>query len=669
MKNKWIAVLLILILSVSLAACGSKQAPGRNSASAASAASGSASDEASVPGSGESSDSEPGADEELDARVSEILSGMTTEQKLAQMMIVALRSDPENTYTTTELTPEYVDLLKKYDFGGMILFQGNIVDAEQTVTLIRDCQDAVMKSDRRIPMLVGVDQEGGLVNRVTFGTVTPGNMALGAADDTDLTEDSAEILSRELSVLGFNMDFAPDSDVNSNPNNPIIGVRSFSDDPDITAKHTAAFVSGLHRNHVTAVLKHFPGHGNVGEDSHTHLPASDYTLEELRACDLIPFKAGIEAGTDMIMTAHIQYPKIEKETYSSGWDGEDISLPATLSHTIITGLLREEMGYDGIIVTDSMGMDAIAEHFDKTDAAVLAINAGVDMLLCPVDLYQGGYIDTFPDMDSYMEKLMERVEAGDIKTEELDDSVSRIIRLKLKKGIIDEPFSETLDEQIESADVTVGCAEHCEKEWMIAERGLTLLKNKGEMLPLDGTDGRHTLILVPGEYFMPTIEYVKDRLESDTLLDVDSVTALNYSDMWSGNWELEEALSEADNVLILSDETEKNELVSSVIEQMHEKNGKAALLSLNLPYDAACYPEADAIMCAYNAYGTTYDQDGEGPFSLNVAACICAAFEESVPRGTLPVNVPKLETNENGESVYSDEILFERGFGLKNWEE
>ena len=665
MKNKWIALFLILMLCVGLTACGSKQAADRDSASSAASASNSA--EASD--SGQSSDSEPISDEELNARVNEILSGMTTEQKLAQMMIVALRSDPENTYTTTEITPEYVELLEKYNFGGIILFEGNIEDAEQAVTLIHDSQMAAIKSSPGIPMLIGVDQEGGMVNRVSFGTVSSGNMALAASGETSLTEESADMIGKELKVLGFNLDFAPDADVNSNPNNPIIGVRSFSDDPSIAAEHTGAFVKGLHASGVCAALKHFPGHGNVSEDSHTHLPASDYSLEDLRNCDLIPFKAGIDAGADMIMTAHIQYPGIEKGTYQELY-GDEITLPATLSHTIITGILREELGFDGVIVTDSMSMDAIADHFDETDAAVLAINAGVDMLLCPVDLYQGNYIDTFPEMDSYMEKLLERVEAGDIKTEELDDSVSRILKLKLRRGIVDEPFSDALDDQIDRADVTVGCSEHCEKEWRIAERGLTLLKNKGEMLPLDGTDGSHTLILVPDEDRIRTVEYAMDRLEYDILLEPNTVKVLSYRGMWSGDWELQEALSEAKNVLILSDDTEKNDIISSVIEQVHsEKSGKVAILSLGLPYDAACYPEADAIMCAYNSYGLTYDENGDGPFNLNVAVCLCAAFGESVPRGTLPVNIPKLETNDYGESVYTDEVLFERGFGLKNWEE
>lgn len=604
----------------------------------------------------------------VDAQVKEILAGMSTEQKLAQMMIVGLRSDIKNTKIVTEFSPAYEDLLGKYDFGGIILFAGNIVDKSQTVTLIRDCQKAAMDSAPGIPMLVCVDQEGGRINRVSLGAVCSGNMSLAASGDTALTEESADILGQEIKALGFNMDFAPVSDVNSNPNNPIIGVRSFSDDPEMVAEHVRAFLRGLNKNGILTALKHFPGHGNVDEDSHTHLPASEFTMEELKACDLIPFQAGIAEGTDMIMTAHIQYPNIETGTYRSKLDGKEVKLPATLSRTIMTGLLREDMGYDGVIITDALGMDAIAAHFDETDAAVLAINAGVDILLCPVELYQDEETDTFPVMDTYMQNLLARVEAGDISEEELDDSVSRILKMKIRKGILTDVLSESAEEQIAGAEKVVGSAQHHAREWEIAQQGLTLLKNEGDMFPLDGNDGSRTLILIPNEDRRGTVEYALGRLEAEGLLDAASVTVICYDGLQTEDQELQEALELADQVLILSQSSVKNELADSVIRQVHGSGaGKAALLSLNLPYDAACYEDADAVLCCYNPFGNAHDAKGNGPFNLNVAAGLCAVFGQSVPQGVLPVNVPKLETDAAGEAVFSDEILFERGFGLQNW--
>ena len=573
----------------------------------------------------------------MEKRVETLLAGMSTEQKLAQMMIVTLRAG-DNTKSVTKLSTAYAKLLKKYDFGGVILFGGNIVDTEQTVTLIHDIQAAAVKSKPGIPMFICVDQEGGMVNRVSFGTTGSGNMALAATGDVALTEESADILGQEIRALGFNMDFAPVADVNNNPENPVIGVRSFSDDPQLVSQHVTAFQKGLKKNGICATLKHFPGHGNVGEDSHTHLPSSNLTLEELRNCELLPFQAGIDAGAEMIMTAHIQYPEIERGTYVSIQDGKKVYLPATLSRTIITGLLREEMGFEGVVVTDAMEMDAIASHFDPTDAAVLAINADVDMLLCAVNIYQDEEIDLLPAADAYMKRLLARVEAGEISKEELNNSVSRILKLKIESGIMDQTYSEPLEKQIDRAKAVVGSAEHHTREWEIAQRGMTLLKNENTMLPLDGKSGRKTLILIPTETRRPTVEYAINRLESEDLLDASTVTVLCYSELSPEDEELKKALKTSSQVLILSQSTEQNPLLCEVIRQVHKsKDGHVALLSLNLPYDAASYEDADAILCAYNPYGSAHDAEGNGPFNLNVAVALCTAFGQSVPQGTLPV--------------------------------
>ena len=634
MSKRWIALALALILTVSLCACGKQ---GKQ-------------------------------EKTTDEIIEETIANMTAEQKLAQMMIVAFRSDGSNRKTATELTPAYEELLKKYAFGGVLLFGGNIVDEEQTITLIWDCQAAAVAAKPGIPLLICVDQEGGLVNRVSFGVTGPGNMALAAAGDPALTEECADLLGQEIAALGFNMDFAPVSDVNNNPNNPIIGIRSFSDEPALASQHVTAFLKGLDKNNISAALKHFPGHGNVGEDSHTGLPSSELTVEELKACELIPFQAGIEAGADMIMTAHIQYPNIETETYISKLDEDIVHLPATLSRTIITGLLREEMGYDGIVITDSMVMDAIATHFDPADAAVLAINAGVDILLCPVDLYQDEEIDTFPAMYAYMQALLERVASGEIKEEELNDSVARILKLKYAKGVMTDTLTASAEDQLAKAESTVGSAEHLTRDWEIAQRGMTLLKNEGGMLPLDGNSGKHTLILVTNDYRMPTVEYALARLEKESLLDGSTVTAISYSDLEFEDEQLQQALEEADQLVILSQSAAKNELVERAIEQIHQKeDGRAVLLSLNLPYDAATYEEIDAILCAFHPYGSAHDAEGNGPFNMNLAVAVCTVFGQSAPQGKLPVNIPKIVLAEDGSVSFSEEVLYARGFGLENW--
>lgn len=652
MRKRVAAAALGLSLCLGLGACGAPAAPGG----------------APAPVPEASSAPESVLEEEsVNARVRSLLEGMSTRQKLSQMMVVALRSGFDDHKIATEITPAYARLLQSYDFGGVLLFEGNMVNTAQTVTLLHDCQRAAMDSPGAIPMLFCVDQEGGAVNRVSFGVTGPGNMALSAAGDPALTEECADLLAREIRALGFRMDFAPVADVNDNPANPVIGVRSFSDDPVQAAEHVTAFLRGLNKNGVCAALKHFPGHGNVGEDSHTGLPSSPLTEEELMACELIPFQAGIDAGAEMIMTAHIQFPNIETGSYVSRKDGKSVFLPATLSHRILTELLREKLGFEGVIISDSMAMGAIAAHFDPIDAAVLAIRAGVDMLLCPVELYQDGEIDTLPLMDEYMRRLLERVESGEIRTEELDDSVARILKLKIEKGLLDED-TEPLEEKIARAEALVGSPEHHAREWEIAGRGLTLLKNEGGMLPLDGRSGQETLILIPSEYRRPTVAYALRRLEREGALAPGSVTVLNYSPHSPEVQEIGRAMERAGNVLILSQSPTRPPWISRLMESVQQKgSARVALLSLDLPYDAACYADADAILCAYHAFGSAHDDRGEGPFNLNVAAALWAVFGQSVPAGTLPVNIPRLTAAGEGEWAYSDELLYPRGSGLFSW--
>ena len=234
-KKQLLARILTAVMGFSLIGCAAESSPAN--AGAEETGTGITKEETAV--------EQPVEETDGDAEIRALISSMTTEEKLAQMMIVALRSDAANTNTATELDQDYTDLLRKYDFGGVILFAGNIVDPAQTVTMTRGIQEAAMGSDQGIPMLICVDQEGGMVNRVSFGTCGSGNMALAAAGDPALAEETARILGDEIKALGFNMDFAPVSDVNSNPANPIIGVRSFSDDPQTAAEYVTAFMKGL----------------------------------------------------------------------------------------------------------------------------------------------------------------------------------------------------------------------------------------------------------------------------------------------------------------------------------------------------------------------------------------------------------------------------------------
>ncbi len=267
----------------------------------------------------------------------------------------------------TTVGPELVGWLER-GLGGVILFGQNIVDPGQLVDLVGELR-------RHSPdLLVGVDEEGGDVSRLEHpgGSSFPGNLALGELDDPDLTTRVAGSIADLVAAAGINLDFAPVADVNTDPMNPVIGPRAFGADPSLVARHTAAFVEGLQSRRVAACAKHFPGHGATALDSHTDLPTAARTREETAAIDLVPFRSAIAAGVKAIMTAHVIHP---------GWDDR----PGTLSRAIMTDLLRDELGFDGVVVSDGMRMAAIREGIGCAEGAVQALSAGVDLLCIDLD--------------------------------------------------------------------------------------------------------------------------------------------------------------------------------------------------------------------------------------------------------------------------------------------
>ncbi|MEU9164386.1 glycoside hydrolase family 3 protein [Streptomyces sp. NPDC048424] len=287
------------------------------------------------------------------------------------------------------------------------LFGRNITSPEQLAALT-----AQLRAERD-DVLVAIDEEGGDVTRleVRGGSSFPGNLALGAVDDTGLTRDVARELGRRLAECGVNLNWAPSADVNSNPDNPVIGVRSFGADTHLAARHTAAYVEGLQAAGVAACTKHFPGHGDTSVDSHHALPRIDVDLDTLQARELIPFKAAIEAGTKAVMSAHILVPAL------------DPTRPATLSPQILTGLLRKELGYEGLIVTDGMEMNAIAGTYGIERGSVLAIAAGADAICV------GGGLADEATVLRLRDALVAAVREGTLPEERLADAAARVREL------------------------------------------------------------------------------------------------------------------------------------------------------------------------------------------------------------------------------------------------
>lgn len=619
---------------------------------------------------------EGNSDDELEI----MLSNMTLREKVAQMMIASFRIWQEVPETTdgeqpaeeapktniTELNDEIREMVAREHFGGFLLFGENFSDPEQTLRLVSDLQ-TTNRNSGGIPQLIFVDQEGGNVNRIPYSTIGVSNMALGATGDPENARQMAAIHGEEIGLLGIHTDFAPVMDVNNNASNPVIGIRSFSDDPQTVAQFGCAYLAGLHDSGIIAALKHFPGHGNTATDSHTGFPLINSTYEELKECELVPFQAAIDAGADIVMTAHIQYPQIEQETYTSVSTGEQVYLPATMSHTILTDILRGDMGFDGLIVTDALDMKAITDNFSVEDTIKLAINAGANLLILPA------VKDTnlFKLTETYIDTAVALVESGEIDEARINESVLRILKLKARYGVLDQTDFTVTDEQIASAKDGVGSAEHRETEWQIAENALTLVKNKNGAFPLQVKPGEKTLILFAdsGASRAGTGDLVRLLLEEQQALPDGAEIVVMKNTKDNGDVCILAALG-ADHVILvhrvyaqacLDPSTEdgfSSGTFDKIIDALHEKGKTAIVVSCQLPYDAARFPEADAILLTY--WGSTMRElPAEGSsWSANLPAGLLACFGAAESNGRLPVNIPALD------EAYqpTDEILWNRGY-------
>lgn len=407
---------------------------------------------------------------------------MSLEEKVGQLFVTyaygstADAVDSRNRQAYGVDTPAQV--VQRYHLGGVIYFawSGNLQNPRQIAELSNGLQRAATGSGSRIPLVISTDQEHGVVTRVGPPAAQfPGSMALGAGavgsgSDRD-AHDAAAIGGRELRAVGINTDYAPVADVNVNPDNPVIGVRSFSADPGLAAELTAAQVRGYQRSGppwraVSAAAKHFPGHGDTAVDSHFGFPVITHTREEWNRLDAPPFREAIDAGIDSIMTAHIAMPHLDAS--------QD---PATLSRPILTGLLRDELGFDGVVVTDSLAMQGVRDKYGDDRVPVLALQAGADMLLMP------------PDLGLAYDSVLEAVRGGELTERRIDESVRRILIMKLRRGVLTHPLVDPA-----AVDQRVGTPQHLESAQRITDRTITALRDDTDLLPLPPAAGRGVLV-------------------------------------------------------------------------------------------------------------------------------------------------------------------------------
>ncbi len=401
------------------------------------------------------------------SRIREWVASMTIEQKVGQILHVG--------FPGVEPGPEVEELIRRHHVGGVILFARNVVDPVQVARLTNALQGMARSSGARVPLLVSVDQEGGLVARLTRGaTVFPGNMALGAADSETLAYQAGLWTARELRAVGIHQNYAPVLDVNNNPVNPVIGVRSFGESPQRVAALGVATIRGLQDGGVLATAKHFPGHGDTAVDSHIDLPTVAHPMERLRQVELLPFEAAIEAGVASIMTAHVTFPAVDPTP----------GLPATLSSRVLTGLLREAMGFQGLVVTDALEMGAIVKRFGIEEAAVQAVRAGADAVLV-------AWPQDWATAVRVARRLVEAARSGEIPAARLEEAVSRVMAAKARVGLLDG------DPRVDVAAVArrVGSPEARSAALEAARRSITRVADPNGFVPLG--QGQRVLVIVP----------------------------------------------------------------------------------------------------------------------------------------------------------------------------
>lgn len=344
--------------------------------------------------------------------IAEQVGKMSLEEKIGQLVLAGIDG--------TTLTDEMRNLIQTRHVGGLILYKPNITSTRQTVDLL----NALKKSNANssVPLFLSIDEEGGRVSRLPSEfTKLPTNRSIGKVNKEEYSYFIGQILGDEMSAFGFNVDFAPVLDIDSNPNNPVIGDRSFGRDAQTVSSLGVQTAKGIQSKGVVAVGKHFPGHGDTSVDSHLGLPIVNYGLDRLRKQELVPFRAAADNGIGMIMVAHILLPQI------------DGSNPASFSKPIITDLLRNELGYQGVVITDDMTMGAVTKNYDLKEAAVRAVSAGADIVLVG-----HGYDNAAAVLDA----LRKAVEQGQISQEKINESVSRIVKIKSEYHMTDDPKKE-----------------------------------------------------------------------------------------------------------------------------------------------------------------------------------------------------------------------------------
>ncbi|WP_350280986.1 glycoside hydrolase family 3 N-terminal domain-containing protein [Kribbella sp. HUAS MG21] len=566
------------------------------------------------------------ASAQRDPWVRDTLNRLTLEQKVGQLFVCyaygpsADTADARNTSLYGVATP--AEVVAKFNLGGVIYFAwtDSVRDPDQIGRLSNGLQAASLAASG-VPLQISTDQEYGVVVRVgPPATQFPGGMALGATRSAAFARKAGAIGGRELRALGITTDFAPDADVNVNPLNPVIGVRSISSDPALVAELVAAQVKGYQRDgRIVSTAKHFPGHGDTDTDSHVGIPEIHHTREEWTRIDLPPFQAAIRTGIQSIMTAHIVVPALDPS-------GD----PATLSKPILTGILRQQLRFDGVVITDSLGMKGVRDKYGDAEIPLRAIEAGVDQLLMPVD----------PGL-AY-NSVLNAVRSGRISEARIDESVRRILWLKRETGLVDALYVD-----LSQIAKVVGTPDNYAEAQRIADRSITLLRNDADLLPLSPAP---RTIVVAG--FSPRALATALQTRGATAIVKDTGSAPSDSRIADAV----AAAANADLTVVLTNKAWDTKVTDKLAKQQKLVNALLAagrpviVVPVRDPYDVAYFQTEPATSLV--TYGTT---------AVSMEALAKVLYGEIAPAGKLPVEIPeKPDPNQPGPAP----VLYPFGHGL-----
>ncbi len=523
---------------------------------------------------------------------------MNIQQAIGQKMMLHFEG--------AELTDELLDTISQQHLGGFTFFRGmGNTESPAQVRALTAALQATAKASGQPPLLFGTDQEGGQLMAIGNGTTEfPGNLALGATGSAELSQKVGHALGLELAAMGVNINYAPACDVNSNPQNPVIGTRSFGEDPELVGRLTAAMIKGLQSAGIAATAKHFPGHGDTANDSHHGVPIIPHNEDRLNQIELPPFKAAIEAGVRLMMNGHVALPALQNSQH----------LPATLSPQVVH-LLRDNLGFEGVTITDCMDMGAIEQGLGLIIDTIAAARAGMDLLLFKAE----------PEIQWQIYKsLNQAAQRGLLSQKEAMASAKRI--LALKQWLAQSPQPDL---------AVVGCTEHQALAKDVAQQSITLVRDQANLLPLHlPTEAKIAVVIPESVDLTPadTSSYIKCTLPDEIRRRHRYVTEFMVSQQPTDNdiSALRAQVQNFDLIIVGTINANVQTKQAAMVNALLKIDTPLIAIALRMPYDLQAYPTAPTYLCTYSLLAPSME------------ALAQVVWGEISPQGQLPVSIPDL---------------------------